>query len=119
MRQLESSLYGKYSLYSKNGFKYIGKVLSKEYQLVSFRNTAYPVLRHQSKEDCIYLFPLHGEPLFNFTSKMNQEGEIKRWIDRHVTLENCFWDIIRFMANLIEKKRLTEILLECLRVHNG
>ena len=57
---MESSLYGKYFLYSKNGFKYIGKHLSKDYQLVSYRNTAYPVLKYKGKEDCIYLFPLHG-----------------------------------------------------------
>jgi len=77
---MESSLYGKYFLYSKNGFKYIGKHLSKDYQLVSYRNTAYPVLKYKGKEDCTYLFPLHGEQVLNFMSKTNIDGEIKRWV---------------------------------------
>jgi hypothetical protein len=74
VRQLESSLYGKYFLYSKNGFKYIGKSLSKDYQLVSYRNPAYAALKYKSKEDCIYLFPLHGEQIMNFISKTNIDG---------------------------------------------
>lgn len=60
MRQLESSLMGQYTLFSKNGYKYIGKQLPHNYQLTTFRNTTFPVLKHVMRTDTLYLFSLHG-----------------------------------------------------------
>jgi hypothetical protein len=47
VRQLESSLYGPYALYSKAGAKYIAKFIPHPYQLATSRHFS-PIFRHIS-----------------------------------------------------------------------
>lgn len=118
VREMHSTLYGTYHLYAKNGLKYVGKVLPSGFQLVSSRNPLYPVFRHTAAETATFLFPLHGEPLSGLFGKGQQEGEIRRWVDRCGSVEQCLFEVLRKLLQ-VESEGQEEVVLECLRVHNG
>lgn len=119
VREMSNSLFGSYQLYSKNGFKYIGKHLSKYDCFATFRNQAYPILRYLNGEEACYLIPLHGESIANFAHKSVQEREIGQWIHRFGSVENCLWEIAKLLLRLIEEQGLKEVVGECLKVYNG
>jgi len=86
VRDIHSELYGDCQLYTKNGLKYVGKLLPNNFQLITTRNPLYPIFRYFSSEGQLYLFPLHGQQLSSLFGKWQQEGEIKRWVDKYGSL---------------------------------
>jgi hypothetical protein len=51
--------------------------------------------------------------------KTVHEGQIKRWVDRCGSVEQCLWEIAKLLLKLVEEQNLTEIVLDCLRIHKG
>jgi hypothetical protein len=118
VREIYSALYGDYQLHTKNGLKYIAKQLPSTFTLATTRNPLYPIFRFAITPDThTYLFPLHGEPIAAL-GKSHSDGEIRRWLDRCGTVEQCLLEVLRKLVCLGEQGQ-QEVLLECLRVHNG
>lgn len=118
VREMHNALYGSYQLHTKNGLKYIAKQLPSTFMLATTRSPLYPIFRFPNTPDThTYLFPLHGEPIATL-GRNHSDGEIRRWVDRCGTLELCLLEVLRKLVCLCEQGQ-QEVLMECLRVHNG
>lgn len=118
VREMQGALYGSYQLHTKNGLKYIAKQLPATFTLATTRNPLYPIFRYPNTPDThTYLFPLHGEPIAAI-GRNNHDGEMRRWVDRYGSVEQCLLEVMRKLVSLGEQGQ-QEVLLECLRVHNG
>lgn len=103
VRGMHSALYGSYQLHTKNGLKYIAKQLPSTFTLATTRNPIYPIFRFPNTPDTYtYLFPLHGEPIANL-GRNHSDGEIRRWVDRCGTVEQCLSEVLRKMVYLGEQ----------------